>query len=180
MFTNDQGFCQCNNGFHLVEGLGCVDCQYLIPGCNSCSDVAWNSGIVLDSDRVFGGAKTGSVTCDSCFDDARFVEIDIDMVHAASYDIYEFDEFDYSSLEDWVVTTGKVKCESCQTRFDGCGQCGTYGEECTKCYPTHLLQIEDTETNDYPCMRCDKIVRPNCLTCYNSKECKTTKPSMLL
>ena len=62
---------------------------------------------------MFGGTTTGSVTCDRCDTDDRFVEIDVDMTIAATYEITDTSEFDYANLDSWVVTTGRVKCEAC-------------------------------------------------------------------
>ena len=81
MFTDaTSGLCGCNEGQFLVGGdVGCMDCTYLIPGCNSCSVVNWNSGIALDGIRLYGyGQADKYLSCDSCFDNHRFVEINLD------------------------------------------------------------------------------------------------------
>jgi len=81
--------------------LGCVKCQYLIPGCYTCSEVSWDSGILLDNIRLHGVYEDiGYVTCDRCEVDERFVEINL-----ADYDINLLTmegsiALDYTALDD--------------------------------------------------------------------------------
>ena len=76
-----------------------------------------------------------------------------------------------------------VKCTYCQAKFDGCSKCGTYGDTCTGCYPTHVDALAGWNQNfSYQgprCVRCDKYMY-DCLTCFDKERCKTKKPRRLL
>jgi len=136
MTTNAQGFCRCDVGYHLKEDFGCAKCQYLIPGCSSCSEVLWDSGIKLDTTRMYGLNKTNNyVTCNSCVVNERFVQINLD-----AKTIPNAVSLDYSNLPATVKTESPVKCENCAVRFDGCSSCGIFGEDCKQCYSTHVLE----------------------------------------
>ena len=153
MSTNqDTGVCECEAGYHLTD-LGCVDCQYLIPGCRTCSHTAdTDTGFQLISERVFGtiGSVDTYVTCDICQSSARYVE---------------------------SPAGEPVKCSACAERFDGCSSCGTYGDTCDQCYQTHVLEAVDAD-GLIPCTRCDYFMF-NCLTCFDKTECRSEKPRLL-
>ena len=96
--------------------FGCHTCSYLIPGCTSCSQVKWNTGIGLDGNRL--GTDASFLTCDNCKGDERFVSINL---------VDTPDGVDFANLPDDAEVTTPVKCASCQRAFDGCSKCGTYG-----------------------------------------------------
>jgi len=71
------GFCEClKAGEFMHANHGCLQCDYLVPGCSSCSQVAWNSGISLDTGRLAGpqGAAV-YLSCNKCTTNDRFVKI---------------------------------------------------------------------------------------------------------
>ena len=171
------GRCECADGYYMDATHGCLTCQYMIQGCQSCSIVNWNSGLPLDTVRKYGTLGGEEyLTCDSCSNDDRFVEINLNPAIAVA-------GFDYtaaitsSDLPSAVETLTPVKCESCYASFDGCSKCGTFGDSCTGCQLTHTL-IESSTAGVYGCTRCDYFMS-NCLTCYDQSTCRETKPRLL-
>ena len=154
----------------MHPAMGCVSCDYLIPGCSTCSEVNWNSGITLDWARMFGpdSGQEKYLSCANCEQDERFVEIELEAAFASE---------NKAALPDKAKTTTPVKCESCSTRFDGCSSCGQFGDTCTKCYPTHVLEAVDADKK-IPCTRCDYFMS-GCLTCWSRSSCNMTKPRRL-
>lgn len=134
---------------------GCLTCQYMIQGCTSCSIVNWNTGLQLDHVRKYGPGTPNRdyLVCNSCNNDDRFVEINLDASIAVA-------GFDYTAaitstgLPNGVATTEPVRCESCYAKFDGCSKCGTFGGSCTGCQLTHTL-IESSTAGVFGCTRCD-------------------------
>jgi hypothetical protein len=178
MSTAATGSCTCAAGYQLMPTLGCVECSYLIPGCFSCSEATYNTGLLLDNMRVNGvWEDVGYVTCDRCLIDERFVELNLaedDVIRLTdSYTI----PLDYSLLDENISTLTPVKCEACAAKFDACSYCGIYGDECLQCYPTHVLgDLDGDGINE--CNRCDSFMS-NCLTCYSQTQCKSEKPRLL-
>lgn len=144
--------------------FGCDSCSYIIPGCFSCHEVGWNSGIPLDNLRLQGpDADQSYLSCERCEVDQRFVSIQLDT--SVAVDGFDYSDVDYSALPNGVQTVSPVKCDSCLSQYDGCAACGTYGETCSMCLQTHALYPEDT-TGLEPCKRCDFFMN-DCLLCNN-------------
>jgi len=133
MLLNADGFCECEEGYHMHPEHGCLSCQYMVPGCTSCSTVYWDSGIPLDNVRMSGPDSTCSqyLTCDSCRLTQRYVRLDLQT--SIAIDGFDYGSADFSNLPDTVKAQAPVKCESCLTAYDGCSSCGTYGDSCTNC-----------------------------------------------
>ena len=93
------------------------------------------------------------LVCESCSNDDRFVEINLNSAIVVA-------GFDYTAaisstaLPTGVETTEPVRCESCYSRYDGCSKCGTFGDSCTGCQLTHTL-IESATAGVFGCTRCD-------------------------
>ena len=114
VFDAVAGTCSCAAGYHLHPTLGCSPCKYHVPGCFECAETEEDTGIPLDFYRMYGPDATATyLDCASCELAERFV----------SY-----------------PAGGQVKCESCQVAYEGCSSCGTTGDACTECLPTHILQ----------------------------------------
>ena len=87
----ETGLCSCEDGYHMHETFGCLSCQYMIPGCASCSEVYWDTGIPLDNIRMKGPDNTScdkSLTCDACQLNERYVS------HSWNF-FYQADDFAY-------------------------------------------------------------------------------------
>ena len=55
--------------------FGCLSCDYMIPGCRSCSVVDWDTNIPLDNARMMGPDSDPSyLTCNECSTSERFVD----------------------------------------------------------------------------------------------------------
>ena len=54
ILDEETGLCSCEAGYHMDYDYGCLACDYMIPGCASCSEVYWNSLIPLDTARMKG------------------------------------------------------------------------------------------------------------------------------
>ena len=149
----ETGLCSCTDGLFMDETHGCLSCDYMIPGCRTCSEVAWDSAIPLDFARMKGPDQSASfLTCDTCSTSERYVHIDAAIA-------------DYTAIPDDTVSTSRVTCKHCQASFDGCTSCGTYGAACEACAPTHVLLAVDAD-GVIPCTRCDYFMS-NCLTCFS-------------
>lgn len=75
---------------------GCHSCNYLLPGCTSCSAVKWNTGIALDADRL--GTDTPFMTCNDCKGDERFVNINLDT--SVKISGFDYAKADFTKLPD--------------------------------------------------------------------------------
>ena len=125
LLNAETGLCTCEEGYHMHATFGCLPCAYLIPGCASCSEVYWSSGVALDSVRMRGPDSTScsqSLTCNACQLSERFVNhswtTDFGLYYAAINPL---------DLPDGLEVTTPVECEHCQTRYPGCSSCGTFG-----------------------------------------------------
>ena len=76
------------------------------------------------------------------FQDAQTVLLQI------QFRIFEFMTFwvePDSALCDYMKymvpgnSTSKSRCFNCAQKWDGCSQCGIYGDQCTTCFQTHLF-----------------------------------------
>ena len=175
------GLCSCEDGYHMHPTHGCLKCDYMIPGCRTCSEAYWNTGISLDTIRMYGPDVEGCnsakyLTCDQCELAERFVQIELD--DTVEIDDFDYEHIDYANLPDGIVPLTPMRCASCHARYEGCSQCGIFGEACDKCSPTHVLEAIDPE-GVIPCTRCD-IFMADCLTCYSRSSCKQEKPKMLI
>ena len=158
MTRTSDGLCECDAGYFMDANFGCLTCQYMVQGCKSCSIVNWNTGLPLDNVRKYGPDTTNTehLVCDSCTNDDRFVEINLN----SAIDVTSDASFDYTTaisstaLPAEVETTEPIRCESCYSRYDGCSKCGTFGDSCTGCQLTHTL-ITDAATSVSTCTRCD-------------------------
>ena len=87
----------------------------------------------MDNVRLSGPDHSCSqyIMCDSCSLSQRFVKIELD----ASIEIAGFNHAhnDFTNMPDAATVLSPVKCESCQVSFEGCSECGIYGQECTAC-----------------------------------------------
>ncbi len=144
----ETGTCACADADKFMHSKhGCLPCSYMLPGCRTCSQVSWSSGIPLDADRLLGPGKgVASLTCNQCDEDNRFVRIDLDTSIPAPAG-FNYTTAVYSNLPAGLSTKSAVKCSSCLKKYDGCSSCGTYGESCTNCYPTHTLHTPTTQVN---------------------------------
>ena len=133
-----------------MTALGCLNCDYLIPGCETCTLTTRNSGIPLYSlASYFENPEQQYLDCDACVF-GRFVE-----------------RGNSSGL--------KSKCTHCSTKWEGCSYCGQTGSSCQECYQTHLLE----GTFDEPCVKCEQFMF-DCVKCLNAEICTVRKPSRML
>lgn len=95
------GFCSCTDGLFMDLNHGCLTCDYMIPGCRSCSQASWNSSIPLDNARMSGpDSDPVFLTCDACSTSERYVFIDAVVS-------------DYTAIDTEVVTNSRVSCKHC-------------------------------------------------------------------
>jgi len=104
---------------------GCLNCEYLIPGCESCVLTTRNTGIPL-------------YALASYFKDPKQQYLDCELCGAERY------------VEKGSSGT-KTKCTHCAAQWEGCSDCGETGGSCLACYQTHLLE----GNSKTPCTRCD-------------------------
>lgn len=72
----ETGFCTCPDGKWMDRDSGCLDCNYMIPGCTSCTQVSFNTQIPLDYERLTGpDSDPLFLSCDACFENERYVKI---------------------------------------------------------------------------------------------------------
>ena len=95
MTRTSDGLCACDAGYFMDANFGCLTCQYMVQGCKSCSIVNWNTGLPLDVVRKYGPDTTNTeyLVCDSCTNDDRFVEINLNTAIAVTSDA----TFDYTA-----------------------------------------------------------------------------------
>lgn len=130
---------------------GCLNCEYLIPGCvdEQCVTTTRNTGIALYAiASYFENPQQQYLDCDLCIE-GRFVE---------------------------KGTAGiPTKCTHCAAKWNGCSYCGETGGRCEVCYQTHLNE----GTFEEPCVKCDRFIA-GCLKCVNRETCTLKKPKRLL
>ena len=117
------GLCSCEDGYHMHPTHGCLRCDYMIPGCRTCSEVYWNTGISLDTIRMYGPDVEGCnsakyLTCDQCQLAERFVQIELD--DTVEIDDFDYENIDYANLPDGIVPLTPMRCASCHAKYEGC------------------------------------------------------------
>lgn len=128
MLDEDTGLCMCEDGYHMHPTFGCLTCQYMIPGCASCSEVYWDTGIPLDNVRMHGPDSTScdkSLTCNACQLSERYLKLSWDHVFSAKD--FSYKSMNYFDLPDGIAVSSPVSCDNCQTLIPGCARCGTFG-----------------------------------------------------
>ena len=73
----ETGFCTCADGLFMDANFGCLSCDYLIPGCKTCSATSDGDTLIpLDTIRMAGSLEPQSwLTCDECTRTDRYVAV---------------------------------------------------------------------------------------------------------
>ena len=111
MIINSDGSCKCADGYFMTD-YGCQTCQYLIPGCTNCATSNTISNIRVYDFLSGTGQSKKYLDCALC---------------------------DYMKYMVPGNSTSKSRCFNCAQKWDGCSQCGIYGDQCTTCFQTHLF-----------------------------------------
>jgi len=102
------GACFCTEGYYMTD-KGCLNCEYLIPGCELCSLTEQNTGIPLYALASYFESPTQQyLDCDIC-SHGRYVQ-------------------------KGTSSGKKSKCTHCSAKWDGCSYCGETGGSCQECY----------------------------------------------
>ena len=92
-----------------MTSKGCLDCDYLIPGCELCTDTTRNTGIPLYAlASYYESPEQRYLDCEVCIH-GRFVQ-------------------------KGGFGGEKTKCTHCSAKWDGCSFCGDTGGDCQECY----------------------------------------------
>ena len=110
VLNSTDGSCRCEAGFKMTD-FGCFSCEYLIPGCKNCTETSTVTSIQTYT-------HIGSLTTRKYLNCA---------------------ECDYMKYIVPGNSTEPTTCKNCAQKWDGCSQCGAYGDACTTCYNSHLF-----------------------------------------
>jgi hypothetical protein len=143
MSRNREGSCVCDSGYYLTQ-QGCKTCSELIPGCTKCFQTSVDTGI-----PIYTGANLATWTVRQYYVDCQ----------QCDYGTYK--------IRTNAALGIKPSCPSCDSKFEGCVDCGSLGTYCNKCSNTHVFQ---KKYSSEPCKPCSYYWK-GCVWCQGSSKC---------